>query len=71
MDTVTEEVWELASKATIIPFLIFTSMFHQRFKKYRFLESTLESLQQFYLQTKSIAQDYKVFPGDLLKFCIK
>jgi hypothetical protein len=49
IDTVTEEVWEFASKATIIPFSIFTSMFHQRFKEYRFLESTLELLQQFYL----------------------
>jgi hypothetical protein len=28
MDTITEEVWEFASKATIIPFSIFTSMFH-------------------------------------------
>jgi len=64
MDTVTEEVQEFASKATIIPFSIFMSMFHQRFMEHRFLESTLELLQQLYLQTKSIAQDYKVFPGD-------
>ncbi len=41
MDTVAKEVWELASKATIIPFSIFTSMFHQRFMEHRFLESTL------------------------------
>ncbi len=27
---VAEEVWEFARKATIIPFSIFTSMFHQR-----------------------------------------
>ncbi len=47
VDTVTEEVWEFASKATIIPFSIFTSMFHQRFTEHRFLESTLELLQQF------------------------
>ncbi len=71
MDTVAEEVWEFASKATIIPFSIFTSMFHQRFKKYRFFESTLELLQQLYFQTKSIAQNYMVFPGDLSKFCLK
>jgi hypothetical protein len=55
--TVTDEIWEYAIKAAIISFLIFTSMFHQRFKKYRFPESTLELLQQFYLQTESIAQD--------------
>jgi hypothetical protein len=71
IDTVAEEVWEFASKATVVPFSIFTSMNHQCFKKYRFLESTLELLLQFYLQTKSIAQDYKVFPGDQSKFCLK
>ncbi len=39
------------------------SMFHQRFTEHRFLESTLELLQQFYIQVESIAHDYKVFPG--------
>ncbi len=69
--TVTEEVWEFASKATIIPFSIFMSMFHRRFTEHRFLESTLELLlQQFYLQVESIAHDYKVFPGDQSKFSL-
>jgi hypothetical protein len=71
MATVTEKVWEFASKATIIPCLIFTSMFHQGFAEHRFLESTLELLQQFYSQAESIAHDYKEFPGDQLKFCLK
>jgi hypothetical protein len=71
MDTVTDDVWGFAIDATIILFSIFTSMFHQHFKKYRFLESTLKLLQQFYLQMESILQDYKLFPGDLLKFCLK
>ncbi len=71
METVTEEVWEFAIKSTTIPILIFTSMLHQRFKKYRFLESTLELLQQFYLQSESNAHNYKVFPGDLSKLCLK
>jgi hypothetical protein len=31
----------------------------------------LELLQQFYLQTESIAQDYKLFPGDRSYFCRK
>jgi hypothetical protein len=69
--TVIEEVWECASKATIIPFSIFTSMFHQRFMEHRFLESTLELLQQFYLQVESIAHDYNIFPGDQSKFSLK
>jgi hypothetical protein len=71
IDTVTDDVWGFAITATIIPFSIFTSMLHQCFKKYIFLESTLKLLQQFYLQTESVAQDYKLFPGDLSKFCLK
>jgi hypothetical protein len=70
MVTVAEEVWEFARKATIIPFSIFTSMFHQRFVEHRFLESTLELLQQFYLQVEYIAHYYKVFPGDQSKFSL-
>jgi hypothetical protein len=70
MVTVTEEVWEFSRKATIIPFSIFTSMFHQQFTEHRFLESTLELLQQFYLQVESIALDYNVFPGDQSKFSL-
>jgi hypothetical protein len=69
-DNVIEEVWEIARKATIIPFSICTSMFHQCFTEHRFLESTLELLQQFYLQVKSIAHDCTVFPGDQLKFSL-
>jgi hypothetical protein len=67
-DNVIEEVWEIARKSTIIPFSIFTSMFHQCFTEHRFLESVLELLQQFYLQVESIALDYKVFPGNQSKF---
>jgi hypothetical protein len=70
MVTVAEEVWECARKATIIPFSIFMSMFHQHFLKHRFVESTLELLQQFYLQVESIALAYKVFPGDQSKFSL-
>jgi hypothetical protein len=70
MVTVADEEWECARKVTIIPFSIFTSMFHQCFLEHRFLESTLELLQQFYLQVESIALDYNVFTGDLLKFSL-
>ncbi len=69
--TVAEEVWECARKVTILPFSIFMSMFCQRFTEHRFCESTLELLQQFYLQVESIAHDYKVFSGDQLKFSLK
>jgi hypothetical protein len=71
MDTVAEEVWDCARKVSTIPFLIFMSMFHQRFTEHRFLESTLELLQQLYIQVESIAHDYKIFPGDQSKFSLK
>jgi hypothetical protein len=63
MIAVAEEVWEFARKATIIPFIVITSMFHQCFMEHRFLESTLELLQQFYLQVESIAQDIRHLLG--------
>ncbi len=71
MHTVTEEVWEFARKATIICFSIFATMFHQSFTNHRFVESTLELLQQFYLQVESIAHDCKVFSEDQSKFSLK
>jgi hypothetical protein len=54
MITVAEELWECARKVSIIPFSIFMTMFHQHFTEHRFLESTLELLQQFYIQVESI-----------------
>ncbi len=71
MVTVAEEVWNCARKVSIIPFSIFMSMFHWGFKEHRFLESTLELLQQFYILVESIAHDYKVFPVDQSKFSLK
>ncbi len=71
MITIAEELWECARKVSIIPFSIFMSMFHQHFMEHRFLESTFELLQQFYIQIESIAHDYKVIPGDQSKFSLK
>jgi hypothetical protein len=68
---VADDIWEFARKASIIPFSIFMSMFHQHFTEHRFLESTLELLQQFYIQVESVAKDYKVFPGDQSTFSLK
>jgi hypothetical protein len=69
--TVPEELWECARKVSIIPFSIFMSMFHKRFMDHKFLESTLQLPQQFYIQVESTAHDYKVFPGDQSKFSLK
>ncbi len=68
---VADKLWEIARKASIIPYSIFTSMLHERFTEHRFLESTLELLQQFYIQVESVAQDYKVFPWDQSTFSLK
>jgi hypothetical protein len=63
MFTVTEEIWELASKATIIPFSIFMSMFHHLFMEHRFLESALELLQQFTFKTNQLHMIIRYFLG--------
>jgi hypothetical protein len=40
-------------------------------ESFSFLESTLELLQQFYIQVESVDQDCKVFPGDQSTFSLK
>jgi hypothetical protein len=48
-EVIIKRVWEIAVSATTIPLSIFTNLFHQRFSKHVYLESTLELLQQFYI----------------------
>ncbi len=60
-----------ANKATVLPFSMFTNLFHQRFPKHRFLESTLELLQQFYIAIKKCVETYKMFPGKQYLLFIK
>ena len=72
MNTVVGAINKIATSATTIPLSLFTSMMHQRFKKHTFFESTLELLQQFYLQAVSVElKKYLLFPGDLSKFSLK
>jgi hypothetical protein len=71
MKVVSGDVWGLAISATIIPLSVITSMIHQRFKKHRFFESTLELLQKFYPQMESNPEEYRIFPGDLSKYSLK
>jgi hypothetical protein len=60
-----------AREATIIPFLIFLNLFHQRFTRHRFLESTLEILQQFYIAIEKCDEQYHLFPGDQFQYSMK
>jgi hypothetical protein len=39
-----DKLKKIATDATVIPLLVFTNLFHQRFPKHRYLESTLELL---------------------------
>ncbi len=66
-----ERLLEIAVSATTIPLSIFTNLFHQRFSKHDYLESTLEILQQLYIKMHSDHKRYCVIPGDLCKYTLK
>jgi hypothetical protein len=57
-----------ATEATIVPFSVFSNLFHQRFNWHRFLESTLEILQQFYIAVEKCNEQYCLFPGDQYQY---
>jgi hypothetical protein len=60
-----------AREATIVPFSVFFNLFHQRFNRHRFLESTLEILQQFYIATEKCDKQYRLFPGVQYQYSVK
>jgi hypothetical protein len=60
-----------AREATIVPFSVFLNLFHQRFNWHRFLESTLEILQQFYIAIEKCDKQYHHFPGDQYQYFVK
>ncbi len=62
---------DIAVFATQIPLFIFTNLFHQRFEKHSMLESTLELLQQFYIQMETEPDDFLLFPGDLSLYTLR
>jgi hypothetical protein len=66
-----EEIDDIALFATQIPLSIFTNLFHQRFEKHSKLESTLEILQQFYIQMESEPHEFSVCPGDLSTYTLR
>jgi len=70
MKSVALSIGGIAKEATKIPFAIFTNLFHYRFKKKSYLESTLELLQQFYIQLDKLSVEYRLFVGDLNKYCL-
>ncbi len=62
---------EKEREATIVPFSVFSNLFHQRFDRHRFLESTLEILQLFYISTEKCDEQYRLFPCDQYKYSVK
>jgi hypothetical protein len=65
------ELHTIVIKATVLPFSALTNIFHQRFLKHRYLKSTLELLQQFYILMEYHITKFNVFPGDLNQFCLR
>ena len=57
------EIVDIALSATHIPLSICTNLFHQRFEKHSMLESTLEILQQLYIQMETEPHYCLLFPG--------
>ena len=72
-EVIIKRVWEMGYRSicTTIPLSILTNLFHQRFSKHVYLESTLEILQQFYIEINSNHKHYCVIPGDLCKYTLK
>jgi hypothetical protein len=60
-----------AREATIVPFSVFSNIFHQRFTWPRFLETTLEISQQFYIAIEKCDKQYCLFLGDQYQYSVK
>ncbi len=60
-DHIIDKIVDIALFATQIPPSIFTNLFHQRFEKHSMLESTLEILQQFYIQVETQSDEFHLF----------
>jgi hypothetical protein len=60
----------IVKETTNISLAIFTDLFHHRFKKKTYLESTLELLQQFYIKLVDHSNTFCIFVGDLHKYCL-
>jgi hypothetical protein len=66
-----DEIVDIAVFATQISLSIFTNLIHQRYEKHSMLESTLEILQQFYIQMVTEPEDFFLFPGDLSLYTLR
>ncbi len=60
-----DEIVDIALFATQIPLSIFTNLLQQRFEMHSILESTLEVLQQFYIEPDDLPFFLEIFPPTL------
>jgi hypothetical protein len=65
------EIAHIVLFATQIPLSIFTNLFHQRFETHSMLKSTLEILQQFYIQMETQSNEFHLFVGDLSTYTFR
>ncbi len=70
-DNFIDEIVDIGLFATQIPLSIFTNLFKQRFEKHSMLESTLEILQQFYIQMETQSDEFHLFAGDLSTYTLR
>jgi hypothetical protein len=68
-----EDIGNIVLFATRIPLspIYIHNFFHQRFEKHSMLESTLEILQQFYIQMETQPDDFHLFAGDLSTYTLR
>jgi hypothetical protein len=66
-----DEIARIALFATQISLSIFTNLFYQRFEKHSMLKSTLEILQQFYIQVETQSDECHIFAGDLSTYTLQ
>ncbi len=66
-----DEIVDIELSATQIPLSIFTNLFHKGLEKHSMLESTLEILQQFYIQMETEPHDFLLFPGDYSLYTLR
>ena len=69
-DLIVTSICVIVKEATKIPLAIFTDLFHHRFKKKTYLESTLEILQQFYIKLVDQSNTFRIWVGDIHKYCL-
>jgi hypothetical protein len=66
-----EDIGDIVLFATQILLSILTNLFHQRFEKHSMLKSTLEILQQFYIQMESEPHEISICPRDLSTYMLR